>query len=81
MYYLSRKYDASNGPRHHNLRHADVYQLTTLLHAMQRSDILILFKAFDTHEENSKMNDNDKQITSIVSTIVFHNHINQYMFN
>ena len=29
---------------------------TTLLHAMQRSDILILFKAFDTREENSKMN-------------------------
>ena len=30
---------------------------TILLHAMQRPDISILFKTFDTQEENSKMND------------------------
>ena len=30
--------------------------LARFVHAMQKSDILILFKAFDTREENSKMN-------------------------
>ena len=53
--YLSRKYDAANDRSHHNLWHAECWRLqTTLLHAVQRSDILILFKAFDTCEENSK---------------------------